>query len=233
MPGHQRPERKAGLSFSRKRAERRRQHGDLVLCRFPPQLRYRNLYRIHSPNKRGISERDRLVALLTFAPDVGEAEQPLRRRLELRFKHVPDTVLSLEGTVRDPESDVGADQGVVRHDVSLVETRLLLLESGEHLRDLTWDPPGQREFLGGRKDVVYVVVAISQESTGCAAEEECLRARVDCADQGLQALCGCDKGTGIHAWSLMSESACSIGLRLAALSLTRRRGLTHSVAIGC
>lgn len=150
--------------------------------------------------------------------------------MELRFKHVPDTVLSLEGTVRDPESDVGADQGVVRHDVSLVEPRLLLLESGEHLRDLIWDPPGQREFLGGRKDVVYAVVAISQESTGCTAEEECLRARVECADQGLQALCGCDKGTGIHAWSLIAESACSIGLRLAALSLTRRTG---TYALGC
>ena len=184
------------------RAEHRAHGGGFLLCPFIAQLRKHNLYCMHSASKCGVSERDRLVAALAFAADIGEAEQPLRCRLELRFQHVPDTVLSAEAAVGDPEGDVRTDQAVVCHDVDRAKSRLLFIQSGEHPRDLIWDAPGQREVLGGREDVLDVIGAIGEQRTRCTTEEQCLSARVELADQRFKASDGRHEGALSHASSL-------------------------------
>ena len=82
------------------------------------------------------------------------------------------TVLSGEPVIRNPQSDVGADEGVGRHDIELVELRLLCIQRSEHPREVVAYAPGHGELLAGRKHTLLPTSAISEPSTGRGAEEE-------------------------------------------------------------
>lgn len=80
------------------------------------------------------------------------------------------------------------------------------IQTSEHLRsDLVGDTPGHRELLGGRESVLYLIGAISEESTGYTTEEE----RLQCADKRPQASRGRLEGTVSHAFEPNAGGGCT------------------------